>query len=58
MAGKPRKFGKVNYYEYAFFSIGEKRLANKEVKRLRATGIWLVRVVKVTGGYQLYTRPK
>ena len=58
MAGKPRKFGKVNYYEYAFFSFGEKRMAKAEAKRLRATGKWLVRLVTVGDGYQLYTRQK
>ena len=58
MAGKPRKFGKVNYYEYEFFGLREKRTAKAEVKRLRDTGKWLVRMVPVSGGYQVYTRPK
>jgi hypothetical protein len=51
-----RKFGKLRYHLYTTYD--KKRDAEREAKRLRDTGTWLVRIVHSSLGYDLYTRQK
>ncbi len=50
-----RKFGKERYHLYTTYET--KRGAEAEAKRLRR-GVFLVRIVESSIGYDLYTRQK
>jgi len=51
-----RKYGGEIYHHYTMFN--GRYSANKEARRLRATGKWKVRIAKVKDGYILFTRQK